>query len=271
MQSNSDISSRIDNGDTSLFATIESQSTLFDKRSLLALHSAMRRSRETFNYLEIGSHLGGSLQALAADQACTAIISIDPRPTAFGDQRGIVSKYPDNSTERMLSLLKSVPGSDTSKITTLDSDTNNLSPNSIQPNPNFCFIDGEHTDVAALRDARFCLKAMQYDGCIVFHDANVVYAAIKKFVAEIENSGIQYRAYLLPDALFVVEVGETRLSMDPIVMSVAQDAWRGYIVALEANEWYRAALNKPLFKALRRIRFIRRLFVVKDFPYGQPL
>jgi hypothetical protein len=55
--------------DTSLLDEIESQTSADDKRSLLALHVACRRVHREFRWLEIGSHLGGSLQALVRDPA----------------------------------------------------------------------------------------------------------------------------------------------------------------------------------------------------------
>lgn len=67
-----------------LFDHIPSQTTTNAKHALLASQEANRaRIDGSFVYLEIleiGSHLGGSLQALVADPARAKIISIDPRP-----------------------------------------------------------------------------------------------------------------------------------------------------------------------------------------------
>lgn len=123
---------RIEKLDPTVFATISSQSTPRDQRSLLALHAAARRAYGEFVYLEIGSHIGGSLQALVADPACKSIVSIDPRPKAFADERGIVSKYPENSTERMLEYLAKVPGADLTKIRTIELDCRQIDPASIR-------------------------------------------------------------------------------------------------------------------------------------------
>ncbi len=80
-----------------LFNHIPSQTTLNDKRALLALHEVNRaRTNGNFVYLEIGSHLGGSLQALVLDPACSKIISIDPRPHKFADERGLDLTYHSN-------------------------------------------------------------------------------------------------------------------------------------------------------------------------------
>src|SRR5919204_195605 len=97
--------------DTSLFEHVRSQTTELDRISLLALHNACREVHGRFAYLEIGSHLGGSLQVLVADQRCTSITSIDSRPESAPDVRG-VSSYPGNATARMLERLAAVPGAD---------------------------------------------------------------------------------------------------------------------------------------------------------------
>ena len=69
--------------DLGLFAQITSQSTESDKRSLLAVQDAVREivgPEGKYNYLEIGSYLGGSIQPHLIDQRCERIFSIDKRP-----------------------------------------------------------------------------------------------------------------------------------------------------------------------------------------------
>lgn len=255
---------RIEALDPSLFASIHSQSTPRDHRSLLALHAAARKAYGTFSYLEVGSHIGGSMQALIADPACTSIISIDPRPTVFGDERGVLAEYPGNSTQRMLNHLAQVPGADLAKLRTIESPAQAVAPEGIFPAPHFCFIDAEHTTAASLADARWCLKVLRPGGCIAFHDANVVFAGIDAFLSELESAEIAFKAYPLPDAVFVVELGEGVLLHDPRVKQALAESWRSYMFALRALDWYRAVLNKPLFRLLRRTKFVRRIFVVKE-------
>lgn len=264
------LAERITAKDLTLFDPIESQSTPDDKRSLLAIHAALRDTRRSFSFLEIGSHLGGSMQVFAADSACERIFSIDPRPTAFPDERGIVSRYPDNSTQRMLELLSCIPNVNLSKIVTCDKDTSTLEPDPNGIKYDFCFIDGEHTDIACERDAMFCLRVLNEDGCIAFHDANVVFRGIANFLTFLQKEGKPFRAHLLPDAVFAVQLGQGRLFEHSSLSTSIKESWKGYIQGMSGNEWYRAALNKPLFKFLRRIRFVRRIFVVKGIA-AQPI
>lgn len=194
--------------DISLFESIDSQTSIGDRRSLLALHRACRESYGSFAYLEVGSHLGGSLQALIADPRCTAITSIDPRPAVLADVRGRVF-YPENSTERMLACLRQVPGAALGKLHTIESDTGELSPATIAPTPQLCFIDGEHTHHAALCDAMFAAQLMGDAGAIAFHDRSEVSSAIWVFLGRL---GRPYAAYPLPDRVFVVELGGPSLA-----------------------------------------------------------
>src|SRR5579872_6802697 len=157
------IEDRIRALDVQLFAHVESQTTEEDRKSLLAIHSAVATRTDPFSYLEIGSHLGGTLQVVVSDPRCVRIVSIDPRPQWQPDDRPELGggwEYPDNSTERMLRLLENVPGANLSKLETIEESTENLAPGRFV-RPDFCFIDAEHTYRAALRDARFCRTVLQ--------------------------------------------------------------------------------------------------------------
>lgn len=189
--------------DLSLLRYIESETTAGDKRSLLALHRACRERFGSFTYLEIGSHLGGSLQSFIADPGCTAIVSIDPRPLSQPDERWSEPyRYPGNSTQRMLDLLARVPDAQLEKLETLEARTEDLTPGDIPAAPHLCFIDGEHTVAAARRDADFCLEVVRRPGAIAFHDRAVIGPAIRRSLRRSDGFG-----YPLPDNIFVVEVG----------------------------------------------------------------
>src|SRR3954463_13502668 len=103
---------RVDHLDVDLFSAIESQTTDGDRRSLLALHSAVASKRPSFNYLEIGSYLGGSLQAVVKDRRCVHVMSVDTRTHEAPDKRLQMWSYEDNSTTRMFELLSTVPDGD---------------------------------------------------------------------------------------------------------------------------------------------------------------
>ena len=175
---------RITARDTSLFEHVPSQTTDADRASLLELHDRMRQA--DFRYLEIGSHIGGSLQVLLRDPRCVEIVSIDPRPVTRG--------YPKNSTDRMLQALATVPAADLAKLRTVEASTADLDPDEFEAD--FCLVDGNHTDEDAMRDARFALRAGATT--IAFHDRDMVSGAIEQFR---EETGIEPE--LLPDAIAV--------------------------------------------------------------------
>lgn len=194
--------------DTSLFARVKSQTGEADRLSLLALHNACRETYGEFSYLEIGSHLGGSLQVLIVDERCVSITSIDSRPARQPDVRGVFD-YPDNSTARMIGCLESVPGADLAKLHTIEATTEDLSPDELPARPELCLIDGEHTVEAALRDARFCQAATGGDGAIAFHDRRLVRPAIEHYLDSLGEWPRE--GYPLLGSVYVVELGRTRL------------------------------------------------------------
>jgi hypothetical protein len=146
---------------------------------------------------------------MLADRRCVRVVSIDPRPTWQPDDRLGTYDYPDNSTDRMLGLLQGVPEADLSKLQTIEAGTESIGPSSIG-RPDFCFIDGEHTHAAALRDARFCRAAGAR--IIAFHDCDVVATAILQFMRESRAR----HGFLLRSSVFVVELHA------PVVLPVAR-------------------------------------------------
>ncbi len=248
------VEQRVAHLDTTLFDHVEAQLDPDDRRSLLALHAACSASYGRFSYLEIGSHLGGSLQALICDPACESITSIDSRPDSQPDERGLVYRYPGNSTSRMLENLAAIPGADLDKLVTLDTSTVELDPDGLARPPELCLVDGEHTDTATLRDARFCRQAMRGRGCIVFHDAAVIYRALDGFTAELRAEGAAFCAYVLPANLFVIELERPRLLPEEPLATVATEAYRAYLGALLSFDPYRQEYRRLEHRALRRLR-----------------
>ncbi|MDH3494169.1 MAG: class I SAM-dependent methyltransferase, partial [Acidobacteriota bacterium] len=200
----SDFDERIKNLDLTLFDKIESQSVPEDRESLLACQFAVRELRSEYNYLEIGSYLGGSIQPYLPDDRCKRIYSIDKRPSRQPDERGVDYQYLNNSTARMLELLREAAPGKTDKITTIDGDSGTIDPAQISEKIQLCFIDGEHTDEAASRDFRFCLDVLDENGLIVFHDAAVTYNGIADCIEFLKKREIRFRAYNLPTIVFAI-------------------------------------------------------------------
>ena len=238
--------------DLKLFEKIDSQSTEADKRSLLAIQQAVRGIRPGYRYLEIGSYLGGSIQPHLLDDKCSGIVSLDKRPVQQPDARGFDYTYLNNSTARMLEMLKAVAPDRMEKITTIDGDSGSVDPISIGEKIDLCFIDGEHTDRAVLSDFKFCLKALGDDGCIAFHDAQITYNGLADCVRFLEDSGRAFRAYPLPHFVFVVEIGDFPLHRNEAIFDRIA-SHESYLGSLQDNDRYRRFANKYPFRTIRNL------------------
>ncbi len=222
---------RIEALDVSLFSPIEAQTNDWDRRALLALHATAATTLGSFGYLEIGSYKGGSLQVSIQDPRCARVISIDPRPVAPPDKRGGSWTYDDNSVETMLSLLRTLPSADLDKLTTFEVGTESLRPADLPVRPDLCFIDGEHTDDAALRDARFCAEALDGAGVIAFHDCQLLRDGIGSFMREAwpDVSAALMFAVGPVTGVFAVELGDRRMLRQPVVHRAVGSRWHSAV------------------------------------------
>jgi SAM-dependent methyltransferase len=254
-------SERLSRLDVSLFERIPSQTSENDRRSLLALQEAVRARGSSYAYLEIGSHLGGTIQPFLPDDRCTHVFSIDRRPLSQPDERGPDYDYPDNSTAHMLALLRELSPGGAAKVRSWDADARDVDPAAVVPTPALCFVDGEHTDRAVKSDAAFCLKVLAGSGVLAFHDAPVVYNGLYELIEDVGRAGTPFVAYHLPDTVFVIEIGDFPIHRSPAVARMLVQNYTGYLASLRANDHYRRFYNRPAFRVLRRIKTaLRRIF-----------
>lgn len=247
-----DFENNLNELDLQPFAAIPSQSTDDDKLSLLAVQRAVRKLAGEYTYLEIGSYLGGSIQPHLLDSKCASVWSIDKRPPTQPDERGFEWKYNNNSTARMLEMLKGV-ADDVSKIKTIDGDTREIAANRIDEKIDLCFIDGEHTDEAAFADFKFCLTVLNGNGAIMFHDSQITYGGIADSLKYLDEKDIKHRAYVLPNVLFVVEIGDFPLHRDENISAMLAENHKSYLYALADNDRYRRFATRFPFGMLRRL------------------
>ncbi|MCZ6635619.1 MAG: tetratricopeptide repeat protein [bacterium] len=215
-----DFETRINTMDLSLFDAVLSGTGEEDRRALLGLQKVVRDLWSDYTYLEIGSHLGGSLQTYLMDPRCLQIYSIDKRPDAQPDERGMSFPYPHNSTDRMLTLLRDVAPDQMDKIVCFDADASEIDPGEIQDAPKLCFVDGEHTNRAVVSDFEFCVQVCDPNALIVFHDANIVAGGIQTILDTLQKQGIRHTAAHIGGVVFAIGLGDIEL-VDKGVMEQA--------------------------------------------------
>lgn len=185
--------------DLTRFRWIESQSGKEDREALLSCQEAICRVLPTYVYLEVGSHLGGSLQPHVIDGRCKRIFSIDPRPKEQPDERWLTNyKYEGNSTARMLELLSQIPNADIGKIQTFEASSWDLQPGSIPAPVDFAFIDGEHTNAAVLRDFGAVRRFLASSAILLFHDCDVTPSAFFRIASVLRKEGLPDRFLYYP-------------------------------------------------------------------------
>lgn len=217
--------SLIYNLDINLFNQIQSQGlTDNDKRSLLSLIGGMPGNYE---YLEIGSLAGASLQVAIADQECKRVYSIDPRPQLTPDQRGYCLRYDVCSPKDMVENLESVPGADLSKLSIFTARSTDIDPDLVGE-PDICFIDGEHTEKAVLEDALWCAQLAE-NITLVFHDVWIVHQGISRFIEILESEKKSFQTRYLPDTILAIEIGNNSLLKSKIVIERSLESGRGIL------------------------------------------
>lgn len=246
---------RLARGDVSLFAAIPSESTPRDRQSLLAVQRAVRDRWPSYVYLEIGSHLGGSLLPHVLDPGCRLSHSIDPRPTVQPDARGSRFAYPGNSTARMLANLAAA-GADPARVRCHEAMAADVSPSALEPRPHLCFIDGEHTADAVLADFAACRRVLEPGGIVLFHDAHIVYDALQLIVDTLDGEGVRYRACHLPDTIVAIELGDGGLLDNEAVAAVRRESHRGYLLSLQSTDHYRRIASTWPVRVFRRLRAV---------------
>ncbi len=212
--------------DPSVFV-LNSQTTRNDRISLLRLQCCVRRLDEAYCYLEIGSHLGGSLLPHLADPRCAWAISIDPRPPAQPDERGRVFAYAGNATGRMIEGLRAhLPDTNLRKLQTVDLDARDVPRSRIERPVQLALIDGEHTNVAAFSDFISVFSWLADDAVVAFHDSHLIIDAIRNAERFLTHAGIPFRSVFLPDCVAAIGLRDMGGALAAATGEVALDRTR---------------------------------------------
>ncbi len=233
---------RISGLDLSLFEGIPSQTTDGDRASLLSIQGAVRNRLESYVYLEIGSYHGGSIQPHLLDSKCCKIYSIDKRPEKQGDERGAFS-YSEGLTEVMIEKLKAVCSEQIDKIQTFDMDASELNPDEVKEKPDLFFIDGEHTDAAVVSDFNAIRPLIKKPCVVAFHDCQIVFRGISDILSGLEAEEVSFKAYSLPNFVFVIELNGFCLHQEPVIQTLLVDNYKAYLPSMNSMYKHRAFCN----------------------------
>jgi len=240
--------------DLTLFEGIPSQTTADDRLALLAVQRVTAETHKEYDYLEIGSYLGGSIQPHLLDPRCKNISSIDSRNVKTPDDRPVgYFDYESNSSERMLELLRAIDPCEVSKLRCFDMDSSEIDPNTITSHPQIAFIDGEHTRAAVLSDFLFCKKVLSNDGTILFHDFRIIYPAIIEICKALNKSKRHYKALKFRDNVFAIFFDEGKIHSDPY-LSRTYALNRHAFAIFRLKEWIKNFLPAFVLNVLRSAR-----------------
>jgi hypothetical protein len=243
--------------DISFFDAVPTQMLPDDRRSILTVQQIAAARLGRYAYLEIGSYLGGSLQPHLRDDRCVAAYSIDPRPRLQPDERGEDFQYQYITTQHMLDALAPAYGAFLGKLTSFERDVADIKSEEFPIRPQMCLIDGEHTDRAVFSDFRACLRIADRPCVITFDDAHIVYRGFAACVRDLQERGEVHRAYILPNRIGVIEIGELYLYREPAIFDriARPDA---YLYATGELDYYRRLVmtikNFPVVRLARRVR-----------------
>ncbi len=253
----SDVPRQIDSLDISLFDAIPSQTSAEDRRSLLAVQRSTARKHQEFVYLEIGSHLGGSIQPYLVDPRCKKIISIDPRPFQQPDDRspGYIATYENNSTEQMLKLLGEIDPPALSKIEYFDDDASEIDISKAHFRANVAFIDGEHTTKRVLSDFHFCNQIILEDGTILFHDVDIIFPAILEILRILKRQKREFIPLKLHGTVFGIFFDPNEIHSDPFFSEIYARN-KGFLINYRIRWVLKKFLPGPLLNLLRNLHRI---------------
>lgn len=196
----------LSNLDTSVF-TVQAALSPGDRQSFLRIQRLIAQRIGGYDYLEIGSELGGSLVPHLLDPGCKTAVSIDLRPLSQPDERGTVFYYPDNTTARMKeTIAASIGAAPLQKLVTFDSDASGVSPQSLPAKVDLAMIDGEHTDTACFADFCQVMGFVKDDAIIAFHDANLISDAIQNAERMLTYLKIPFTTVFLPECVVAIGI-----------------------------------------------------------------
>ena len=165
-------------------------------------------ARGPYDYVEVGSFMGRSLQPHIQDADCRRAVSIDLRPDVTPDERGALDDYEGITAEGMIEgLAEYCSHEELAKLETITDTSDAL--RAFEPEQfDLAFIDGEHTHVAAFRDFLNIFRVMRPNGVICFDDTTLVLTGIRNALTLLEERGVPHAMAFGRGEITVIALGE---------------------------------------------------------------
>ena len=194
---------------------ILSQSSLNDRLVLLKLQDLIKRIYSRYNYVEIGSFMGGSLTPYLMDDSCEQVLSIDDRERQQPDERGAHYDYSTITSQTMLDNITS-KGLSIDKIKIFDGDVKVFVKTDYDKEEKYhiAFIDGEHTDFACFSDFVNVRKLLASNSIVAFHDSNLIFKSLHNICSLLESEDAKFKFIKVADSEMSVILLEDLCDID---------------------------------------------------------
>jgi len=185
-----------------------SQTSPDDKIALELIRHFCAEQVPGYNYLELGSYLGGSLLPHLISPSCSKILSVDRRVSSQPDERRASGySYLGITTKDLINTLSQHTSDSTclKKLSTHDGVVQDLDPpsiNQIYPGGfQLSFIDAEHTNEAVFSDFIHVQRLASPHSIIMLHDSWMLGSGIQNIVSYLQFSKIPFLFRVIKDSV----------------------------------------------------------------------
>ena len=85
----------------------------------------------------------------------------------------------------------------------------------------------------------------------MFDDAQIAYNGIAACVDLLEQQKTSFKAYALPNKIFVIEIGDFALHTHPKIYERLLDNYKAYLFSLQNNDHFRRFATRQPFRFMR--------------------
>lgn len=186
-----------------------------DRVALETIRAFVSEVVGSYNYLELGSFLGGTLLPHLTSAHCARILSIDKRASFQPDERRASGySYTGVTTANLIEeLRKHLPDeSCLDKLETLDGVIEDIDVKATQEKYSsgfqLCFIDAEHTNEAVFSDFLHTLRLSGPDTIVMLHDSWMLGSGIMNIICYLRFIGTPFYFRRVEDSVTAFFLGQ---------------------------------------------------------------